>query len=73
METITSEQIQKKIAEYIRQSGMTQKEIAQRLHISQQCVSAYVRGKKMPAPDTLANLCALLDADANDVLCLKRF
>ena len=52
---------------------MTQKEIAQRLHISQQCVSAYVRGKKMPAPDTLANLCALLDADANDVLCLKRY
>lgn len=73
METITTEQIQKKLSEYIRQSGMTQRELAQKLHVTQQCISAYVTGKKLPALDTLANLCALLDIDANDMLCLKRY
>ena len=71
METITSEQIQKKIAEYIRQSGMTQKEIAQKLRVSQQMISQYLLGKKMPALDTFANLCEVLDADPAYILCLK--
>ena len=66
---ITLEQIQKRIAEAIKQSGMTQTEIAKSVGIGQQTVSHYIKGDKMPALDTLANLCKLLDLDANYILC----
>ncbi len=49
-------QIQKKIAEAIKQSGLTQQQISQALGINQTQISCYVHGKKMPALDTLANL-----------------
>lgn len=70
---ITIEQIRKKIAEAIKQSGLTQTELARRLGIGQQTVSEYIRGKSMPALDTLANLCAVLDLDANDILCVAEY
>ncbi len=63
-------QIQQKIAEAIKQSGLTQQEIANALGINQTQISCYIHGKKMPALDTLANLCAILDLDANEILCL---
>ena len=66
---ITLEQIQSRIAEEIKQSGMSQSEIARKLGIKHQQISCYVRGRKMPALDTLANLCKVLDADANYILC----
>lgn len=68
---ITLNQIQAKIAEAIEQSGMTQSEIARKLGIKQPQISCYVHGKKLPALDTLANLCKILDIDANDILCLR--
>ena len=67
---IALEQIRKKIAEAIKLSGMTQTELAKRLGISQATIAHYVRGDKLPALDTLANLCQILDLDANDILCL---
>ena len=70
---ITIEMIQKKLAEAIRQSGKTQTEIARRLGISQQTISHYVKGDKLPALDTLANLCDILDIDPTEILCVKRF
>ena len=66
---ITLEQIQIRIAEAIKQSGMTQTEIARRLGIKHVQISCYVHGKKLPALDTLANLCKVLDLDANYILC----
>ena len=66
---ITLEQIQKRIAEAIQQSGMTQTAIAKAIGVSQQVISSYVNGQKLPALDTLANLCKLLDLDANYILC----
>lgn len=66
---ITLEQIKQRLAEAIRQSDMTQSEIARRLGIRHQQISCYVHGQKMPSLDTLANLCKLLDLDANYILC----
>lgn len=66
---VTLEQIQFRIAEVITQSGMTQTAIAKALHIKQPTVGQYLSGKAMPALDTLANLCKLLDMDANYILC----
>lgn len=68
---IVQSKIQQRLAETIRQSGMTQKEIAQKLRVSQQMISQYLLGKKMPALDTFANLCEVLDADPAYILCLK--
>ncbi len=65
---ITLETIQKNIIEAIRQCGMTQTAIAKELHISQSTIAHYVRGDILPALDTLANLCAVLDLDANEIL-----
>lgn len=67
---ITIEMIRERLIESIRQSGYTQTELAKRLGIKQSQISCYVHGKKLPALDTLANLCKFLDADANYILCL---
>ncbi len=68
---ITLEDIQKRLAEVIKQSGMTQTEISKLLNVRQSNISHYVKGDKFPALDTLANLCKILDADANYILCLE--
>lgn len=69
---ITLKQIQKKLSEAICQSNMTQTEIGRKLGISQQSVSHYVKGDKLPALDTLANLCVLLDVDPAEILCTDK-
>lgn len=69
---IVIETIQKHIRESIKQSGLTQTEIGQKLGISQQSVSHYVKGDKMPALDTFANLCVLLDVDPSYILGIKQ-
>lgn len=66
---ITLQSIQIRIAEAIKHSGLTQKGIAEKLNIKQQTVQQYVSGRAMPSLDTLANLCKLLDVDANYILC----
>lgn len=68
---ITIKDIQKKVSESIKYSGMTQAEIARKIGVKQQQISSYLYGKTCPSVDTLANLCQVLDLDANEVLCLK--
>ena len=65
------EQIRKRLAEAIKESGMSQTELAKKLGVSQPTVANYLRGKILPALDTLANLCIILDIDANDILGTK--
>lgn len=66
---ITLEQIQTRLAEAIKQSGMSQSELARRLGVKHTQISCYVHGKKMPAFDTFANLCKLLDVETDYILC----
>ena len=65
------EQIRKRLAEAIKESGMSQTELAKKLGVSQPTVANYLRGKILPALDTLANLCIILEIDANDILGTK--
>ena len=65
--------IQTKIAEAIQQSGMTQTELAERINVKPTQISCYKTGKKLPALDTLCKLCAVLDIDANDILCVAEY
>ena len=68
---ITLAQIQIKLAEAITLSGKSQTEIANELGIRPTQICSYVKGRKMPAIDTLANLCKILDLDAHEILCLN--
>lgn len=68
---ITLEKIRERLIESIRQSGMTQTEIAEKLNVSQSNIAHYIRGDIMPALDTFANLCDILDVDPAYILCLE--
>lgn len=65
---VTLDQIRARLIASIRESGLTQTEIAKRIGIRQATVSEYFHGKSMPALDTLANLCAVLDISADYLL-----
>ncbi|MBQ7368627.1 MAG: helix-turn-helix transcriptional regulator [Clostridia bacterium] len=68
---ITIEDIKKELKQAIQTSGKTQTQIAKELHVTQQTVQQYVSGRSLPALDTLANLCVLLDLDANELLKIR--
>mgnify|MGYP004479425395 CR=1 FL=1 len=63
-------QIHDKLVEAIRESGLTQTALAKRLGVSQPTIGQYLSGRSMPALDTFANLCAVLDVDPAYILCL---
>ncbi len=63
--------IRKNLVDAIKTSGMTQTEIASKLNIKQPNIAKYLSGKSMPSLDTFANLCVLLDLDANEILNIK--
>ena len=66
---ITIEQIRIKLIEAIKQSGMTQTELAKQIGVCHQAIGQYLYQNKMPALDTFANLCVVLDIDPADILC----
>lgn len=63
--------IQQKIAQIIRQSGMTQAALAQKIGVRQQTIAQYLSGRSMPALDTFANLCAVLEVSSDYLLGLE--
>lgn len=69
---ITLENIRTQLIEAIQGSGLSQTELAKKLKIKQPTVSDYLHGKSMPALDTFANLCEVLDLDANEILCIRK-
>ena len=67
---VTLDQIRLILQEEIKQSGMTQTELAKKTGVIQQSIAQYLSGRAMPALDTFANLCAVLDVDPAYILCL---
>lgn len=64
--------IQKRLRDEIKNSPLTQKEIAERLGINPSTVSKYLRLDKFPSIETFANLCEILDVSSDDILGLKK-
>ena len=60
--------IQQRMRESISRSGIPQKEIAQKIGVSAQTVSKYMRAEVFPALDTFAKLCAVLDVSSDYIL-----
>ena len=60
--------IQLRLRESIKQSSLTQKEIAKKIGISPQTISKYMKENIFPALDTLAKLCFVLDVKADYIL-----
>ncbi len=69
---ITLKEIQENLAKEIKNSGLTQTEIAKKLGIKQPTVGQYISGRAMLALDTFANICVLLDVDPADILCINK-
>lgn len=68
---ITLEQIQARLIKEIKNSTLSQTELAKRLGIKQPTIGQYLSGRALPALDTFANLCAILEVDPAYILCLK--
>ena len=67
------QEIQIRLRECIKQSGIPQKVIAQQLGVSPQTISKYMKQDIFPALDTLARLCKCLDISADYILGIKDF
>ncbi len=68
---IVKEEIEKRLSDAIKQSGLTQEYIAETLGIKLTKVVKYVSGKSLPRVNTFANLCALLGISASEILGIK--
>lgn len=68
---VTLEQIRERLIETIKQSCYTQTKLAEKIKVSPSTISHYLRGDKMPALDTLANLCLILDVSPAYILCFE--
>lgn len=70
---MTIDTIKERLSEEIKNSRKSQKEIAKQLKIDQSMISMYVTKKNVPKIDTFADLCKLLDLDANYILGISDF
>lgn len=68
---ITIEQIRENLQKAIKTSGIKKIELSNKLGIKQPTISQYLSGRALPALDTFANLCVILDLDANEILGIK--
>lgn len=60
--------IKNRLSQELKNCGISQTQLAKQLNVSQSCVSHYIRGDIVPAIDTLAELCIILDVDSNYIL-----
>ena len=70
LKMITYEQIRRRLSAEIKNSGLTQSEIAKRIGVEQQQVSKIVNGNSKLSLDLFSNICKMLDLDADYILCL---
>lgn len=64
--------IQKRLRDEIKNSNLTQKELANIVGVNPSTISKYLRLDKFPAIDTFANICQALDVSADEILGLKK-
>ena len=55
-----------------RELGMTQKELAQRLYVTESAVSKWERGLSYPDITLLQNICSVFEITEHELLTIKR-
>ncbi len=70
---ITLDLIRSKIVSAITRSKLSYVEIARKINVRPTQITSYIKGRKLPALDTLAKLCAVLEVDANTILCVSSY
>lgn len=70
---ITIDKVRVNLQEAIKRSELTQSALAKKIGVHHSAVGQYLSGRSMPALDTFAKLCAVLDLDANEILCVDEF
>ncbi len=63
--------IKERLRVAIRQSGLSQTDIAKKVSVSQSCIAHYVKGDILPTLETFAELCDTLDIDPSYILGLS--
>ncbi len=62
---------QERIAQELKGSALSQKELAEKLHIDPANITNWKKGKNVPSIQVLFDLCQLLDVSADYLLGLK--
>ena len=70
---ITYSQIQIKLARAIEQSKYSKAEISKEIGIKETSLDKYLYGNTKPPVYIFANLCKILNLDANDILCVADY
>ncbi|MDE5601301.1 MAG: helix-turn-helix domain-containing protein [Clostridia bacterium] len=65
------DEIREKLIFEIENSGMTKSDICRQVGISTAAMAQYKSGRAMPALDTFADICKVINADANEILGIK--
>ena len=63
--------IQQRLAEKIKQSGLSLVQIAKQVGVSQSMLSQYLHYGKMPSLTTFASICKVISASADYILNLQ--
>lgn len=69
---ISIEDIRKNLIKAIKTSKITQIELASKLNIKQPNIAKYLSGENMPSLKIFANICKILNLDANEILNIKQ-
>ena len=70
---IKIEQIQVRLNQSIKESAISKEEICKRVGISLTTLEKYITKKSIPTVHIFAKLCAVLEIDANDILCINKY
>lgn len=68
---IAIKEIQDRLRYAIKLSPLSQKEIAKKLNVHPTTINKYMCDDIFPSLETFANLCKIIDASADDILCLN--
>ena len=65
---IMSKKLGLRISEALQKRGMTQKELANRIGVTESVISRYISGDREPKPDILANIATALHTTSDFLL-----
>lgn len=68
---ITIEKIRNRLVEELNNANISNAEICRRIGITSGAIAQYKSGRSMPALDTLANLCKIIDVSPAYILCFE--